>query len=115
MLARVDDATAFVVTVNVFEAVPAATTRLEGTVAAAELLLERLTVAPPAGAMPVSITVAVEGVPPITLAGLTARADSAGGATVRVAVCVDWPWVAVMETDVVTVTADVVTVKVADI
>jgi hypothetical protein len=76
----------FVVTVNVLEAVPAATRTLDGTVAAAVLLLERLTVAPPAGAFPVSMTVPVEGVPPVTLVGLSDTADSASGATVRVAV-----------------------------
>jgi hypothetical protein len=40
-----------------------------GTVAAATLLLDRDTSAPPTGAGPVSVTVPVDGVPPGTLVG----------------------------------------------
>src|SRR5437762_287206 len=92
MVTAVDAVTALVLIVNVALVAPAATVTLEGTVAAAVLLLESATVAPPAGAAPLNVTVPVEDcVPPITLVGLfpcTAlfRAGGGAGATVIEAV-----------------------------
>ena len=73
---------------NVAVLAPAATRTLAGTVAAAVLLLERVTVAPPVGAEAVSVTVPVDVPPPITVVGLRVRADNVGGFTVRLAVFV---------------------------
>src|SRR5437588_118920 len=68
-----------VLTVNVALVAPAATVTLEGTVAAAVLLLESATCAPPAGAAPLNVTVPVEDcVPPITLVGLSVSEESVG-------------------------------------
>ena len=82
-----------VVTVKVAVVEPSRTVTLPGTVAAAVFELVKVTTAPPAGAGFVSVTVAVEGVPPGTLAGETATEDSAAGAvvTVRDAVFVSPP------------------------
>ena len=76
-----------VVTVNVAVVAFAATVTEAGKVAEV-LLLDRVIMAPPAGAAAVSVTVPVLLVPPVTLVGLTDTADSvaAAGFTVRVAV-----------------------------
>lgn len=77
----VDAATVLVLTVNVALVAPAATVTLEGTLAAVVLLLESVTIAPPAGAAPLSVTVPVEEFPPVTLVGFTEseeRATDAG-------------------------------------
>src|SRR5580704_16617979 len=90
MVTGVAAVTALVVTVNVALVAPPATVTLAGTVAA-ETLLERETIAPPLGAAPLSVTVPVDDVPPLTLAGLSATEDSAtavGGFTVSEAVFV---------------------------
>src|SRR2546422_1062981 len=71
MVTVVDAATALVLTVNVALVAPAATVTLEGTLAAAVLLLESVTCAPPAGADPLSVTVPVEEFPPVTLVGFS--------------------------------------------
>ena len=78
------------VTVKVALVDPAATATFALTCAAAVLLLDSVTVAPPEGAGPFSVTVPVELFPPITLVGLTATEDRATptGVTVRVAVWV---------------------------
>src|SRR5438132_12195618 len=118
MLTVVDAATALVLTVNVALLAPAATITLEGTVAAAVLLLESAMVAPPEGAAPVSVTVPVEEFPPVTLVGFTETEESVGaggGAGVTVSVTV---WVAPLkDAEMVTVvdaaTALVLTVNVA--
>jgi hypothetical protein len=68
--------TAEVVAVNVALVAPAATVTLAGTVTAA-LPLDSDTSAPPLGAPDVRVTVPVDGLPPVTLAGLTAAADNA--------------------------------------
>ena len=65
---------------NVAVVAPAATVTLEGTVAAAVLLLESATVAPPAGAAPLSVTVPVEEFPPVTLVGFSESDERVGGA-----------------------------------
>jgi len=75
----VDAATARVLTVNVAVVAPAAAVTLDGTVAAAVLLLESATVAPPAGAGPLNVTVPVEGVPPMTLVGFSVSDERVGG------------------------------------
>ena len=79
MVTAVDTATALVLIVNVALVAPAATVTLEGTVAAAVLLLESATCAPPAGAASLNVTVPVEDcVPPITLVGLSVSEESVG-------------------------------------
>lgn len=107
-------ATPDVVTVNVVEVLPADTVTEVGTVATAVLLLCKETEAPPVGAGPVSVTVPVEGLPPIKLVGLRLRdvTLTGAGATVRVVVWVE-PNEPVMITAVLTLTALVVRVKVA--
>jgi len=67
----VDAATALVLTLNVALVAPAAIVTLDGTVAAAVLLLESATVAPPVGAAPLSVTVPDEEFPPVTLVELS--------------------------------------------
>ena len=84
MVTGVDAATALVLTVKVVPVLPAATVTLAGALAAA-LLLDSVTSAPPVGAGPLSVTVPVEGVPPVTLAGLKLSEEAvgrAGGTTV---------------------------------
>jgi hypothetical protein len=64
-------ATALVVTLKFALVSPAAIVTLAGTWAAVVLLLERVTTAPPVGAAPLSVTVPVVPLPPITLDGFT--------------------------------------------
>ena len=94
MVTAVEAATALVVTVNVALVALAGTVTLPGTVAA-ELLLDSVTCAPPAGAGPLSVTVPVgENVPPVTLEAFRVNADRIGtdaGVTVSVAVLVAPP------------------------
>jgi hypothetical protein len=78
--------TKLVGTLNVAVEAPAATVTVAGTVAAA-LLLVRATAKPPVGAMLEIVTVPLTAVPPFTVVGLTATAESAGGLTVSGA---DW-------------------------
>jgi len=88
MVTAVDAVTALVLTVKAALVAPAATVTLEGTLAAAVLLLESVTSAPPDGAGPLNVTVPVEVcVPPITLVGLSVSDESVtagGGAGVTV-------------------------------
>jgi len=90
MVTGVDVVTAVVFTVNVALLAPAATITVAGTVAADVLLLERETTAPPVGAGPLSVTVPVEGDPPVTLVGFSVSEERvrAGGSTVSEAVLV---------------------------
>jgi hypothetical protein len=67
----VDATTALVLTVKITLVAPAATVTLAGTLAAAVLLLDSVTCAPPEGAGPLSVTVPVEEFPPVTLVGFT--------------------------------------------
>src|SRR5579864_2894288 len=75
MMEEVLAATPSVVTVNVVDVLPAGTVTLAGTVAAAVLLLERVTTAPPVAAAPLSVTVPIELFPPTTVAGLSDKVD----------------------------------------
>src|SRR6266403_429769 len=80
MLTVVDASTALVLTVNVALVAPATTVTLDGTLAAAVLLLDSATAAPPDGAAPLSVTVPVEDcVPPTTLVGFTVNEERVGG------------------------------------
>ena len=68
MVALLDVLTVVVVIVKVADELPAGTVTVAGAIAAA-FELESAITAPPAGAEPVSVTVAVEDVPPTKLAG----------------------------------------------
>jgi hypothetical protein len=57
---------------------PAPTVTLEGTLAAPVLLLESMTWAPPAGAGPLSVTLPVEELPPVTFKGLSVSEERVG-------------------------------------
>jgi hypothetical protein len=59
---------------------------LVGTWAAAGLLLDKATTAPPAGARPFNVTVLVEEVPPMTEAGLSVTEFNVAAVTVKLAV-----------------------------
>jgi hypothetical protein len=87
----VRSSTGFVVTVTVAVVAPAGTVTLAGTAAADGLELASATTAPPAGAGLFSLTVAVDGEPPVTLVGLSVIADKIGALTVRLAVRVSPP------------------------
>jgi hypothetical protein len=91
MSAEVEISTTDVFTVKLTLVAPAGMNTLEGTLAAAVLLLESETCAPPAGAGPLSVTVPLEDCnPPTTLVGLNVSEESetGGGLTVRDAVFV---------------------------
>lgn len=77
--------TPLVVIKKVAVVAPAATVTLAGTVAAA-LLLDSVTIAPPAGATLPNVTVPVDPLPPTTAVGLTVKFESTGGLIVSVAV-----------------------------
>ena len=80
--AEVDRSTVEVFTVKVALVLPSGTITLGGTVAA-ELLLESMTAAPPAGAGPLSVTVPVDDcTPPTTLDGFNVSEETVGGVTV---------------------------------
>jgi hypothetical protein len=82
-VAAVEAVTAVLVTVNVALELPALTVTDAGTTALV-LLLDNATMMPPVGAGPVSVTVPVEEVPPVTLDGLsdTTESATAGGVIV---------------------------------
>jgi hypothetical protein len=113
MVTAVDVVTPLVLTAKVAVVAPPATVTLAGGEATAVLLLDSDTRAPPAGAGPLRPTVAVDDVPPVTLAGLTPSEDAAGGVTVSEAVCVTPPEDPEIVTEVEVATAVVLTVKVA--
>ena len=84
--------TEVVVIVNVRLVAPALTVTLDGTVAALTLLLASATTLPPEGAAEDSVTVPVDELPPVTVAGLTDTDARVGelavpGVTVNPAVC----------------------------
>lgn len=72
--------TAAVVTLKLALLAPAATVTLAGTLAAAVLLLESVTTAPPEGAAAVKLAVPVEALPPTTLLGFTDTEDKLAAA-----------------------------------
>jgi hypothetical protein len=82
-VAVVEAVTADVVAVNVALELPALTVTVAGTTALA-LLLDNATTTPPVGAVPVRVTVPMEEVPPVTLAGLSDTPESATAAGVIV-------------------------------
>ena len=87
MLTGVEAVTARVVTVNVALVAPAGMVTLAGTVATAGLSLERETMTPPVRADPLSVTLPVEGDPPLTLVGFSVsdvRVGPGGGCGVTV-------------------------------
>src|SRR6267143_1605007 len=115
MVTGVDVVTALVLTVNVALLAPAATVTVAGTVAVDVLPLIRETTAPPVVAGPLSVTVPVEGDPPVTLVGFSVSEERvrAGGSTVSEAVLVTPAYDAEIVTGVDVVTALVLTVNVA--
>jgi hypothetical protein len=80
--------TVLVVTVKVALVALAGTVTLAGTVATVDLLLERVTTEPPAGAGPESVTVPVDGAGPLTGRGFSDKALIVGAVTVKEAVFV---------------------------
>lgn len=104
--------TALVVIVNVALVAPAATVTLAGTVTWV-LELDSVTFAPPLGAGPFNVTVAVSLSPPTTDVP-AANALSAGGLTVTVVDCVTPEPFAIMVAVVVAATAVVLMPKFAD-
>ena len=86
MVTEVFVPTGLVVTVKVAVVAFAATVTLAGTCAAAVLLLDKVTTAPPAGAGPVRRTVPVEEVPPTTDAGFTVMVLRSAAVTVKLAI-----------------------------
>src|SRR5207244_2106134 len=115
MVTGVDAVTALVLTVNVALLAPAAIVTLADTLAA-PLLLESSTCAPPVSAGPLSVTVPVEGDPPVTLVGFSVsdeRGGRGGAWRGREAVLVTPAYDAEMVTGVDVVTALVLTVNVA--
>ena len=90
---EVDAVTARVVTVKAALVTPAGIVTLAGTVATVVSLLERETMAPAVGAGPLSVTLPVEGNPPLTLVGFSVSEvrvgpDGGCGVTVSEAVLV---------------------------
>ena len=71
MVIEVDAVTARVVTVKAALVTPAGMVTLAGTVATVVSLLERETRVPLLGAGPLSVTLPVEGEPPLTLVGFS--------------------------------------------
>jgi hypothetical protein len=105
--------TGVVVTVNEALVLPAATVTVLGTLAEL-LLLESDTVAPPEGAGPSRVTVPCDDEPPVTLVGFNVTEVGAKeGVMVREAWNSLDPRVAVINTDVVELGGEVVTVNVA--
>ena len=104
--------TGLVVTVKVAVVAFAATVTVDGTWAAAVLLLDSVTTVPPDAARPLMVTVPVVVVDPVTDAGATETELTAGPLTVKLAFWVD-PYVADMVSGVLADTGLLVTVKVA--
>jgi hypothetical protein len=107
--------TALVVMMNPALLAPAATATEAGTLELGSLLLSATTI-PPLGAGPFSAIVfmPVIELPPTTEVGYSEMPESCSGITVRVAVCVTPLYVAEIVTGVLTVTADVVMLKLGE-
>ena len=100
MLPTAGVVTVFVPTVNATVLAPAGTVTVAGTIAI-ELVLERVTTAPPSGAEPLrTIFPADVPQPPITVVGVKDSWVNAGGTTVNVCVTVTCPYVAEIWTGV---------------
>ena len=84
IVAVVAEVTAVVVTVKLTVVAPAGTVTLAG-VEALEVLEARLTIVPPDGAGPPSVTVPVEDNPPTTVVGEREKPTRVGGLMVSVA------------------------------
>jgi hypothetical protein len=113
MVTTAGEETTLELTVKVAVVALAATVTLLGTVAAAVLLLDKVTTVPPVGAGPFRVTVPVELVlPPVTVVGLSARDATQKGLTVRFADAVAL-YVADMVVDAGEETVALVAVKVA--
>ena len=82
--------TDLVVTGKVATMAPAWTVTLGGTVAA-EFWFDSVMMYPPAGAGPLMVTLPVDPLPPVTLAGLRVNESNPGGKTVRTAVLGEAP------------------------
>ncbi len=91
--------TAVVLTANVPDVLPVGTRAETGTIADL-LLLDSVTLKPPAGAGPLRTMVPVEGFPPTTVLGLKVIVETCGGVTVKVAVATFVPWVAVTTAEI---------------
>src|SRR5437899_1410149 len=113
MVTPVGKRTGSVDTLKLAVADPAATTTLEGTIAARKLLLVRETAIPPAGAGPLKMTVPTEGRPPVTLEGLSVTEARTGGRTMIGALTVPPLKYAEIVTEVAVETGAVVTANVA--
>ena len=112
------DVTTLVVMLKVALSAPAATVTVDGVVAADVSLLESETTAPPEGAAAVKVTVPVEELPPVTVAGLTETAESEGpeeaaGFIVSTALYEEDPMAARMFAAAMELTGPVVIVKLA--
>jgi len=114
MVAEVLAFTDKVVMLKFAEVFPAGTVTVDGGVAFA-LLDANFTTIPAVGAAPLSVTVPVEGVPPVTEVGETATLTKAGGVTVRVPVFETVPNVPVRVAFAVVETGVVETVKLAEL
>src|SRR6516225_2412135 len=113
MVTAVATFTTLVVIAKVAVVALAGTVTEGGTVAALRLLLASVTTAPPAGAALLSVTVPVLPTGPVTAVGFTVTPFRAGGFTVSVTILDAPTHVAVMLDCVTTVTAFVVTAKLA--
>ena len=106
------DETPTVLIVKVVELAPAGTVTVDGRVTLVLLELSATDI-PPVGAEPLNVTVAVEVFPPITEVGDKAILVSVAAMTVRLAICVLEPCIAVIVSVTLLETAAVVTVNVA--
>jgi hypothetical protein len=114
MVTGVEVPTGVVLMLNAADDCPAATNTLAGTVALVEFD-PRVTVSPPVGAFPFRVTVPVDELLPITVAGETETLESATGLIVRPPVIVMLSPVAEIVATVRVVTLAVVTVNVAEV